>query len=67
MLTQNKSMYKNISGYVHRGFKPWTGVNAPQGIRHSVPSHVRSLGHTSSVARTYGGSNTTHGPAQTGP
>ena len=34
-LKQNESMYKNTSGYVHRWVKPWTGVWAPQGNRHS--------------------------------
>ena len=60
-------MYKNISGYVHRLVEPWTGVRVPQGNRHSVPNHIPSLGPTSSVVCRYRGSDTTHGPAQTGP
>ena len=30
-LKENKSMYKNKSGYVHRWIKPWTVVTVPQG------------------------------------
>ena len=67
-LKQNKSMYqKNTSGYVHQWVKPWTGVRVPYGNRHSVPNHITSLGPTFSVACRYWGSNTTDGPAETGP
>ena len=63
-LKQNKSMYINTSGYVHSWVKPWTGVRAPQGNRHSLPKHIPSLGPTCSVACRYPGPNTTHGPAK---
>ena len=63
-LKQNKRMYTNASGYVHRWVKPWTGVGGPHGNRHSVPNHIETQGPTSSVARRYEGSNTTDGPAQ---
>ena len=61
---QNEGMYTNTSGYVAQWVKPMIGLLAPQGKGSSVPNHIPSLGPTSSLSCRYGGSNTTHGPAQ---
>ena len=58
-LEQNKRMYKNTSGYVHRRVKRRIGGRVPQVNRHLVANHIPSPGATSSVACRYGGSKTT--------